>query len=476
MSGLCRPALTTLLAVAGLLVATPGLQGQQRQGFPHAAHVGLFPLCTGCHEGIPTGDSTRVFPEPALCSRCHDGVDLRRVQWTPPAAPVTNLRFSHTVHDREAGARGEAPDCARCHQVPGAAARSGAIARHPVANCMSCHQHRAQAHYVDARCRTCHVPLAETRFSVAQIQELPRPSTHDRASFVAEVHGRLARNDLTSCATCHTRERCTSCHVGGTNPQIAQMPAAPGSMTLPRFAASYPTPASHKKPTFLESHGSVAGAGAATCSTCHVREDCTSCHESGAPKAVQAMVSAASASAPGVGVERRAPASHASPFFMKDHEALAGADGAYCTTCHTTDFCSSCHDGSRSSGFHPANFMASHPAEAYADRLECSTCHNAQAFCRQCHLESGFKSVKRLGPGFHDGQPVWLLRHPQAARQNLESCQTCHSQSDCLQCHSTLGAFKVSPHGRDFDAQRAWDRNPQICFVCHTSNPLGGGP
>lgn len=474
MSSPARAVPALLLAVSALSWTPVGSAAQQGRGFPHAAHEGLFPLCTGCHEGIPGGDSARAFPDPGLCARCHDGVDRGRVQWSGPLRPVTNLRFSHPEHEREAAATGESPACVTCHRPP-EAGPPGAVARHPVANCMSCHEHRAEDHYVDARCRTCHVPLAETAFTRRRIEALPRPAGHEDIRFVAETHGRLAREDLTRCTTCHTRERCTSCHVSATTAEIADMPPAPASMELPTFTASYPVPPSHANPTFLEAHGALAEAGSSACATCHTREDCTSCHVLGAPDAVRAMVPREAATAPGAGVELRAPPSHASPFFVEDHEALAAADTRSCTTCHGESFCSSCHDGPGPSGFHPANFAAGHPAEAYANRLECSTCHDTQAFCRQCHLESGLRSIGRLGPGFHDAEPVWLLRHPQAARQNLESCQSCHSQRDCLQCHSTLGAFKVNPHGRDFDAERAFDRNPQICFACHTRNPLGGG-
>jgi hypothetical protein len=70
---------------------------------------------------------------------------------------------------------------------------------------------------------------------------------------------------------------------------------------------------------------------------------------------------------------------------------------------------------------------------------------------------------------------MWLLRHGQAARQNLETCASCHTQRDCTQCHGVLGAFKVNPHGRDFDAAAAWQRNPRSCFGCHVKNPLQGG-
>jgi hypothetical protein len=87
----------------------------------------------------------------------------------------------------------------------------------------------------------------------------------------------------------------------------------------------------------------------------------------------------------------------------------------------------------------------------------------------------GMQTQGRLDPGFHDAEPFWLLRHARAARQGLESCTSCHTQRDCLQCHSQIGAFQISPHGPNFDARRAQRRNPTICFACHVSDPLRGG-
>jgi hypothetical protein len=128
--------------------------------------------------------------------------------------------------------------------------------------------------------------------------------------------------------------------------------------------------------------------------------------------------------------------------------------------------------------FHPANYMARHSAEAYGRRLECSNCHDSRVFCADCHASTGMSAARvrgRLGPGFHDAEPLWLLRHGQAARQGLESCASCHRQNECMQCHSVFGAFKVNPHGPGFDAARAQKRNAAICVACHLGNPLNGG-
>ena len=147
------------------------------------------------------------------------------------------------------------------------------------------------------------------------------------------------------------------------------------------------------------------------------------------------------------------------------------SEAANCTTCHVRVECEACHSAPDRAPFHPSNFESRHAAASYARQLECSSCHSTERFCRDCHQQLGMRSEGRLGSGFHDAEPLWLLRHGQAARQGLESCASCHQQTDCLQCHSTVGAFQVSPHGPGFDPERARSRNPAICFVCHVTVP-----
>ncbi|HEX6308053.1 MAG TPA: hypothetical protein VFZ69_07690 [Longimicrobiales bacterium] len=485
-----------VITVAAIVAAAAAVAAQ-RQEFPHEEHAGLFPLCEGCHQGVPEGDRARFYPTPEQCARCHDGTEQPRVDWQGPTEHPDNVDFEHPDHPAES--EGEAIECTTCHTRAGAP-RMAVEARPVVPRCLDCHEHRAQDHFVDADCETCHIPLAEVPFDRARLTALPLPDDHsDEGEFLRQGHGEQAQADLTRCAVCHTRERCESCHVDvGAVAEIGQMPPAGRALAaqLPEFPADYPVPQSHLAPDFVVSHGATASR--ATCATCHTRDDCAACHAGSMPNVVAELPARADVRAPGVQIARRMPPSHQAPMFAVEHGTEVAVNGTACSACHARTMCVDCHDASATGGpartaargttsgrgtvgpgaFHPANFQARHAAEAYGRRLECSNCHDSRLFCADCHASSGMSSARvpgRLGPGFHDAEPIWLLRHGQAARQGLESCASCHRQNECMQCHSVLGAFKVSPHGPGFDARRAQKRNAVLCLVCHITDPLNGG-
>lgn len=463
-------AAVALVVAGGVAVARAGLQ---EEPFPHEEHAGLFPLCTGCHLGVPDGDRGRFYPDPGSCANCHDGEELERVEWSAPGHTVTNLRFSHPEHAGDvAAADGAGLDCESCHGREGTPRmRVMEVEAEP---CLSCHAHEAESHLANAACADCHVPLAETRLDRGRIAALPVPESHERDDFLLRAHGRSAETTIGSCTVCHTRESCTSCHVDAAGVEaIGALARAPTSLELPDYEARYPVPPSHRREGFLEGHGRRLEVS--ECSACHTRESCTSCHVEPAPEPIARLVSREAATAPGVEPERSAPPSHDGPYFRVDHGALASASPGSCTTCHAESRCVDCHEAPREASFHPPNFVLRHSTAAYGRQLECSSCHDVEAFCQSCHLQRGTGAAGRLGPGFHDGQRLWLLRHGQPARQSLESCVSCHTQSDCLQCHSTTGAFQVSPHGPGFDPERVADRNRAVCFACHVRDPLQGG-
>ena len=468
------------LALAAMVAAgAAGLSMTQEAPFPHEEHEGLFPVCTGCHE-VPDVGEAPGYPDAALCARCHEGSQLPAVTWSGPSDTPTNVAFDHAAHASELVTSGEPPQsCAACHS-PASGPTMNLEDRVREDSCFTCHVSGTSGHFEadptgTVTCGMCHVPLSGSRFSVGRIASLPVPEDHERGSFLARDHGLSAEAEGSRCATCHTQDRCLACHVDGGGTVVAAVPPAPPEMELPPASAGYPVPESHQAEDFARIHAPAGGS--ADCATCHTSNDCRSCHVAAPPSAVEGLTDRSQARAPGVGLTRAAPESHASPFFGEAHGSLAAADDATCATCHTEASCTDCHDAPAGGSYHPPDFAGAHAATAFGRADECASCHETAVFCRSCHVESGLGSQGRLGAGYHDAEPVWLLRHGQAARQNLESCASCHQQRDCVQCHGVLGSFKVSPHGPGFDAESAWARSPRTCLACHVGNPVaGGGP
>jgi predicted CXXCH cytochrome family protein len=449
-----------------LLGAFTVLAQQRQDAFRHQRHEGLFPLCAGCH--VMDGPREAWYPATALCARCHDGQQEERVTWAGPTREPGNLRFDHASHQRAAAREQQTLDCAACHSAAGGTGRMNVAEAEP-ATCFGCHTHQATNHLSDAPCAECHVPLAESTLTTESVAALPEPPDHEREDFL--LH-HAPSGEALNCEFCHVREQCAACHVNARSvPAITRLPASPASLRLPPIEAHHPRPESHERADFATNHGNVAKTE--SCATCHTRESCMNCHTGRLPDEVAALTPASQSSTQGVTIQRAVPITHAAPGFVTDHGNLAATDPAECSTCHTRQSCEQCHDSPDRAAFHPPDFMLSHSAAAYTGRLECSNCHDPRIFCRDCHAQGGQTSSGRLASSvFHDAEPLWLLRHGGAARRGLEACASCHTQRDCLQCHSTLGAFKVSPHTRDFDARRAQQRNPIICKACHIGDPI----
>ncbi len=471
-----------LAGLAAAAMALPRRDGQVQDRFNHPKHAKLFPLCTSCHGGV-VDSGAPLYPVLRDCTACHDGTIQARVEFLPRSAPVaTNLRFTHEVHARSA-LRGDPSDstigvrCQACHTVP--AAERMAVQLAVVGNCLDCHRlppdHLAAP---DSACAACHVPLTEApRLSRADVAGFPEPGSHLAPDFPFEGHGRLAEKAgvaavAAGCATCHARDFCVTCHVNA--PEVGAIQALGPDDRSTALAATLPTPASHGSATFLTSHAKAASASGASCSTCHIRDSCTACHVGVAPRRVDALPAAGPGRGAGATVERTAPLTHTWTF-REGHGPEATARPSSCEGCHVRTQCLDCHrpDAAASparQGYHPDGFLTRHPAAAYSREANCADCHNPGQFCQTCHVQAGLTSrAARIGArGFHDGYPAFGLGHGQAARQQLESCASCHAERDCTACHSAVpGGFRFSPHGPRFDAERLRKKNPSVCVACH---------
>jgi len=465
-------ALSIVLAgVAAAAIAT------QSAGFDHARHQGFFPSCADCHAGISEAGKP-VWPAPETCEACHDGTSRARVSWKPrEGLRPTNLTFKHDVHSFALD------DCSTCHAPSQEPDDRMKVRRAVVTSCQACHElegeHPALA---DSSCGLCHQPLAQATLTAKAIAAFPEPAWHEAAGFAEGGHGKLATASqgqvvASSCATCHVRTQCTTCHVNA--PEVAAIQALGLNDRAPALDEAIPLPSSHERSNWAERHGAEARAKGATCSTCHTRESCRTCHSGMAPRQVQQAPAAAPERGPGVELRRTPPASHTFEFRDR-HGAAASASPKSCETCHVRESCLSCHrpDGASNGSYHQDGFLTRHPTAAWNRDANCSDCHNPAQFCQACHKQTGLVSGGgRIGKmGYHDAFPGFLLGHGQAARQSLESCASCHAERDCTTCHSSraIGGWGFSPHGPGFNAERLKKKNQSLCTACHGTSIPGG--
>jgi predicted CXXCH cytochrome family protein len=470
-----RPLGAILLGLV-LVAATLWVLPKQQEGFPHRAHARMFPLCESCHAGIVSGDSLEQFPGAASCTRCHDGRTERTTSWSGPRARTSNLAFTHIAHERATQARGSTLDCQSCHaESPTSAWMAVGAAR--AESCLGCHEQgqRVVAHLAaESPCGTCHVSLVDARqLSVSRIAGFPQPASHSEPDFLS-THAPTSAMATANCSVCHAAQSCARCHANALRlPAVAALGSdARVQQVVQEKRAVYPTPQSHQSRDFLRLHGAPALRDVNSCASCHTRQSCQSCHASGGARATIAQLPDPAGTATGVLAEVRVRVHSAR--FAETHRMEAASNGASCTSCHEQKFCTDCHRGAESRRFHPPNFAARHGTDSYAAATECASCHNREVFCRSCHTGLGLAAAEAARTGaFHNRQPLWLLQHGQGARQNLESCTTCHTQTSCLRCHSEKGGWGVSPHGPAFNARREHARNPVTCARCHWGRPPG---
>jgi hypothetical protein len=344
-------------------------------------------------------------------------------------------------------------------------------------SCLGCHTQgpRALAHLAaENPCNYCHVPLVQaTKLTSARIAGFAEPESHSDPAWLRK-HAPTSELAAANCSVCHAAQSCARCHANALRlPAIAALGSDPRvEKVIQEKRAVYPTPESHESPDFRRKHGAAALRDVNSCSSCHTRQSCSSCHAIGAARATIAQLPDASGTAVGVLSEVRVRV-HAARF-SETHGLDAASNAASCSSCHEQKFCADCHRGADSRKFHPANFAARHGVDSYTAAAECASCHNREVFCRSCHTGLGLSASAAAQTGaFHNRQPLWLLQHGQGARQNLESCTTCHTQSNCLRCHSEKAGWGVSPHGPSFNAKREHARNPVTCARCHWGRPPG---
>lgn len=380
--------------------------------FSHSEHIselareGREPLeCADCHR-VPGAEVRMAVarPAPQTCLDCHapqaeDHYAYDQVRCTTCHVPLKNaaaLPVSRIAefpqprnHDGE--------DFLLNHGADAASDPSACAVCHARESCERCH--------LDATIEPAIVRLAsDLRIAglvAGQPGEWPEPPSHQRDDW-AVSHQEDARQDVTVCATCHTRESCATCHGEGRPLVAARLASArPGGPQGVTITAAAMMPVGHTT-TFFDRHGTAAAIGVPQCAACHAEKECVACHD---------------------GVRR--PSFHAIDFVVR-HGAEAFAERMECAACHSEEaFCRDCHTslafaagGRTNAAFHDAqpDWLLGHGQAARQGLEACVACHS-EATCLRCHsAKSGFR-VNPHGPDFDPGH---------VAGKSTQSCAICH--------------------------------------------------
>jgi hypothetical protein len=171
--------------------------------------------------------------------------------------------------------------------------------------------------------------------------------------------------------------------------------------------------------------------------------------------------------------------------WYKQHEISAGSDASLCATCHTNQDCDACHAGTgkaRPELIHPDDWIQMHGYSSLAGDLHCASCHTLQSFCLPCHRRSGVAwdspSGLNVPPGSLLHPEGWYSfpgsggssLHAKEAKKSLSSCVACHTEYDCMTCHSApLPDFNPHPPSSVWlkKCGTLYSKNPSVCLKCH---------
>ena len=213
--------------------------------FSHRAHTKEDGQCVTCHMGVQY-ERTALLPTMARCFGCH----THQEQWDVRDCRSCHVDLanegepplSHVVHDG---------DFLREHGVQAAASRD---------LCASCHSER--------QCAACHATNLAVLPSRLDFASPTRTAIH-RAGFVSR-HSLEARADAALCVTCHSESSCQDCHnrqnIAATGPMNVRSPHPPDWTGPPGSPNRHGRAARLDPLTCASCHG---GAGEALCVGCH---------------------------------------------------------------------------------------------------------------------------------------------------------------------------------------------------------------
>ncbi len=222
----------------------PAPKGSAQIRFDHARHVALAAEvgdtegCGSCHAMGPTGPS---MPSMASCETCHDG---------SAAGPSAACATCHPTDGKVLQTTLSGGSLKPTNHDANFAKRHGTVAAAAPDECASCH-------LVEEDCASCHVAAVAKPFAV-------HPPNY------MAIHAVDARSDTGDCTDCHKPETfCTSCHT--------EAKAVTRDIGRPPDRLQY-HPQGWLDGSLPNNHGVMARRNLSECASCHVEDDCVTCH------------------------------------------------------------------------------------------------------------------------------------------------------------------------------------------------------
>lgn len=414
------------------------------------------------------------------------GLALSAAAWATTPLRAQEGPFPHARHE------GLFPTCAGCHQ--GIASGDAARFFPDSTACLTCHDGTVQPRIAWWK------PVARpTNLRFTHEDHPIRPEGSGRAPTCLTCHrdpggsGRMSIGPAhpDRCLGCHRAEShlaedrdCTKCHV----------PVARAEGLSEQAVAAFPEPDWHREPGFLGSHAPSPQVAEATCAVCHARQSCERCHlNSGVLEPIRRLAPdpRIAAAVQGKAPHYPKPASHTSAW-RTGHGTVAAGGVAECANCHVQANCRVCHQSGSAEPFqalpspsvsdprgvrmsattqvHPSGWVRHHGSEAADGGATCESCH-AQDFCVECH-------AGQTTPRFHP--PNFLQMHgPDAYGADVE-CVSCHNtETFCRTCHVGQGlastsrltvAFHTATPNWIVGHGQAARQGLQGCVTCHAES------
>lgn len=347
--------------------------------------------------------------------------------------PTIPIAFNHGKH-LKLGMK-----CLACHADATKSIDSADNLLPKEALCLTCHNVKAPnpaKAFPKATCDTCHPDFVQGSDPKPDPIVLPPP----RLRMTHRAHALLG----IVCGDCHR--------------DMEKQTAPSGQRGQQTWGERIPTMA-----TCINCHNGAAAPAA--CTTCHLAED--------DGRLITEFAASEGKLQP---IGRYRDDDHRDPNWKFRH-SFPARDQSYCYSCHATSDCLDCHAGaSKPTAIHPGNYVLLHSRDALTGADNCLGCHEGGVGCFKCHetvgvseaaaADQGALTTRRIHPDGWASFTAGPNHHAETARNSINSCVTCHAETECIRCHSTR-TLRVNPHPPGFTGNALKSRNDASCKKCH---------